>query len=132
MIYRTLSLTEILEILEKHDSNEHVSETDEYPEHRIVNVFITPPANDNETDEDSGDEEDVCLSSLSEKQLRSNATKSRERLEHCEFTDNRSRSARRMKIKLSDRHNVEMRLKPLLLKPTCRKLLMSHASLMKH
>ena len=93
IFHRALSLAEILEILEKSDSEEH-SDTEENPEKGVVNVFISPAENGNETDEDSGDEEDVCLSNLPGKQLRSNATKTRERLEDCESPKKRSSNAR--------------------------------------
>ena len=53
----------------------------------MVSVFISPPENGDETDESSCDEVDVCLSNLSGKHLRSNATKSRERLGDCEIPD---------------------------------------------
>ena len=95
---RALSSAEILEILEKSDSEQH-SDTEENPGKRVVNVLISPLENGNGTDEDSGDEEEVCLSNLPGKQLRSNATKSRERLEDCEIPDKRSSNFRKKKNK---------------------------------
>ena len=74
-----------------------------------MNVFISPPENGHETDEGSGDEEDVCLSNLPGKQLRSIKTKSRERLEDCEIPDKRSSNVQKKKMKTLDWQVVDIK-----------------------
>ena len=53
-------------------------EAEEAPVNLVVIVFITHSEYDNETKENSGNEEDVCLSNLRGNQSRSNAMKSHE------------------------------------------------------
>ena len=88
--------------MEKFDFDEH-SDTEEDPEKGVVIAFISPSENGNETDEDSGDEKNVCLSNLPGKQLRSNTTKSHERLEDCKIPDKRSSNVRKKEKKVNTR-----------------------------